>query len=387
MQVRHLAHTLVVAGAATALAVPATAYAESVHHHDPAHDVQQVSTTGGTTTNLPKNRTADIVGLDLAFTKKHVAVTIRTRKAASSWMFGANIKTPTRIFTVLGSHDDSSTDFELLRGPNNLGKPVACPGLRHHVDVDHATSHREGPRRVHQGPAVGPCGCRPPRPGHGRLRHRRRPPQAGGGRGACHSEQAPAPRLRTVRTAARPAPAVTGSAREGLHLGGHGGRGRHRRLGAVHRRRRRLPARARPPPRRGQRRDRRRPRGRRHGDPGQRQPLGHAQPAAGGAPRPGVVPLGEVQAALHDGGTRRVVRRRAVPRLPRRDADARASCRTPTTRGRSPTSRLNGTVTGEAGINALVAHAPRRPGRGDHRRPVRRPRGRAVLPRASRSSR
>ena len=139
MQVRPLAHTLVVAGAATALAVPATAYAESVHHHDPAHDVQQVSTTGGTTTNLPKNRTADIVGLDLAFTKKHVAVTIRTRKAASNWMFGANIKTPTRIFTVLGSHDDSSTDFELLRGPNNLGKPVACPGLRHHVDVDHAT--------------------------------------------------------------------------------------------------------------------------------------------------------------------------------------------------------------------------------------------------------
>jgi hypothetical protein len=139
MQHRHLARTLVTAGAATALAIPAAAYAESVHHHDPAHDVQQVSTADGTTTNLPKNRTADIVGLDLAFTKKHVAVTIRTRKAASNWMFGANIKTPKRIFTVLGTHDDTSTDFELLRGATSLGTPVTCPGLRHHVDLDHAT--------------------------------------------------------------------------------------------------------------------------------------------------------------------------------------------------------------------------------------------------------
>jgi hypothetical protein len=139
MQGRHLARTLVTAGAATALAIPTAAYAESVHHRDSAHDVQQVSTTGGTTTNLPKNRTADIVGVDLAYTKKHAAITIRTRKAASNWMFGANIKTPKRTFTVLGSHDDTSTDFELLRGATSLGTPVACPGLRHHVDPDLAT--------------------------------------------------------------------------------------------------------------------------------------------------------------------------------------------------------------------------------------------------------
>ena len=139
MQLRPLVQTLVAAGAATALAIPATAYAESVHHRDPAHDVQQVSTTDGSVTNLPRNRTLDIVGVDLAYTKKHAAITIRTRKAAPNWMFGARIKTPRKTFTVLGSHDDGSTDFELLRGPTNLGKPVSCPGLRHHVDPDRAT--------------------------------------------------------------------------------------------------------------------------------------------------------------------------------------------------------------------------------------------------------
>jgi hypothetical protein len=139
MQLRPLARTLTAAGAATALAIPAAAYAESVHHHDPAHDVQQVSTTDGSTTNLPKNRTVDIVGADLGFSQKHAAITIRTRKAAPAWLFAGRIKTPKKVFTVLGSHDDSSTDFELLRGPTNLGKPVDCPALRHHADPDRAT--------------------------------------------------------------------------------------------------------------------------------------------------------------------------------------------------------------------------------------------------------
>src|SRR3954469_10889697 len=139
MQLRPLVQALVAAGAATALAMPVAAYAESVHHHDPAHDVQQVSTSDGTTTNLPKNRGIDIVGVDLAFTHKHVVITIRTRKAGPGWLYGASIKTPKRNFTVLRSHDSSSTDFELLRGASSLGTPVACSGLRHHVDADRAT--------------------------------------------------------------------------------------------------------------------------------------------------------------------------------------------------------------------------------------------------------
>ena len=53
------------------------------------------------------------------------------------------------------------------------------------------------------------------------------------------------------------------------------------------------------------------------------------------AARPGLAALGQAQAAVHDGGAGRLVRRRALHQLPRLDRRPSARCcRTPTTRRR-----------------------------------------------------
>ncbi len=139
MQLRPIVWTLAAGGAVIALALPAAAYAEGVHHHDPAHDVQQVHFSDGSTTAKPHNKAADIVGVDLDFTKKHVLISIRARAAAPGWLFGATIKTPRRTYTVEGTHDDTSTEFVLSKGRTAGGPPVACPDLAGTADPDAAT--------------------------------------------------------------------------------------------------------------------------------------------------------------------------------------------------------------------------------------------------------
>ena len=133
------------------------------------------------------------------------------------------------------------------------------------------------------------------------------------------------------------------SADAGLHLDRHRGHGGHRRLGPGARPERRVRDGPPAPARRGERRDRRRGRRRRDRVPRERRALDDAEHASGRAPRRGVVPVGQAQAALHDGGPRRRLRRRlhGEPTTARSATSGRSS-RTPTTPARSGRSSSTG---------------------------------------------
>ena len=135
--------------------------------------------------------------------------------------------------------------------------------------------------------------------------------------------------LRTPPVSSRP------PQHEAIHLERHRGHGGHRRLAAGPRVRGRLRARPAPAHRRGQRCDRRRGRGRRAeilvND--SHSTMQNLRPE--GAARQRLVPVGQAQAAVHDGGPRRHLRRGVHGRLPRRrSAPSARSCPTPTTRSR-----------------------------------------------------
>ncbi len=123
-------------GSATvvALAVPGAAFAQTLHHSDPAHDVQQAS--GANTTDAPDNATADIVRLTLAHTPTKVNAKMKLRDyRAGTWFYVENVKTATANFQVEGSHIAHKTTFTLTRG----SKTLACDGLTHAIDKAHNT--------------------------------------------------------------------------------------------------------------------------------------------------------------------------------------------------------------------------------------------------------
>jgi hypothetical protein len=118
-------------GSATvvALAVPGAAFAQTLRHHDPAHDVQQAS--GAKTTDAPDNTTTDIVRLTLAHTGTKVSAKMKLRDyRGGTWFYVENVKTATARYQVQGTHTAGKTTFTFTRGP----KTLACDGLTHSVD-------------------------------------------------------------------------------------------------------------------------------------------------------------------------------------------------------------------------------------------------------------
>ena len=117
-------------GSATvvALAVPGAAFAQTLRHSDPAHDVQEA---GSKVTDAPDNKTADIVRVRLAHTSTKVSAKIKLRDyRPGTWFYVEDLKTATRTYEVQGNHTSGGTTFTLTRGR----KTVSCEGLTSAID-------------------------------------------------------------------------------------------------------------------------------------------------------------------------------------------------------------------------------------------------------------
>jgi hypothetical protein len=126
---RALVRGLTVAAAAAALVLPGAAFAQSVHHRDPAKDVQK---SAGGLTNAPANKTADIVHLTLAHGRKAVTAEMKLRQYSNKpWTYVSQIKTPTSKYLVGGNHTSSGTQFILEKDATH--KAVTCDGLSFQV--------------------------------------------------------------------------------------------------------------------------------------------------------------------------------------------------------------------------------------------------------------
>ena len=235
MHVRPVLRALVTAGVVAGLVLPGTAYAETFKHADPAKDVQSVDVHGNVT-NQPRNKTADVTHVTINHTTTKLKTTVKLRALAKSWIVVAELKTRDKTYDVFGTRSSSGTSFALEK-PD--GTPLTCDGLTGRQDrTKHTISFTvpsscvgtPGWVKAGVGVAVGVLD----------LLRRRRVAQGRGEREPPHPERQDPPGL-TRRAVHRALPAlrtpVTGSRREGLHLGGHGGRGGDLRLGAVHRRR------------------------------------------------------------------------------------------------------------------------------------------------------
>lgn len=134
---RRLLRVLIGGAAATALAVPGTAYAQSLRHSDPAHDVQ---VGGGTSLkNAPHNKTGDIVRLVATHSRTKVSAEIKLRSyGGGRWVWVERIKTGTTEYSVQGTHSSAGTTFTLTKGS---GTPITC-------DITHATSTSRDTIRV-----------------------------------------------------------------------------------------------------------------------------------------------------------------------------------------------------------------------------------------------
>jgi hypothetical protein len=116
--------------AATALAAPAPALAASYTHLDPAHDVQRISSAGDAS-HARHDRTADIVRVAIAHSRRRLRTVVIVRAFATGWDYAAQIRTPTHRFTIVGDRADGSTRFTLASASTT--KPVSCPGFAHHI--------------------------------------------------------------------------------------------------------------------------------------------------------------------------------------------------------------------------------------------------------------
>jgi len=127
---RSATRVLVGSAAAVALVLPATAFAQSVHHADPAKDVQRSSANH--VSNAPRNRAADIVHVAITHDADAVTTRITLRHLAlKSWAYVSQIHTPTATYLVTGHHGGGLTQFLLENGSGT--RTVTCPGLGHTV--------------------------------------------------------------------------------------------------------------------------------------------------------------------------------------------------------------------------------------------------------------
>jgi hypothetical protein len=133
MQFQHrhrFSRGLAVGGAVVALVLPATAaVGQTAVRHDPAHDVFR-SRADGSQVAAPHNKSADIVHVRYAHTKRRVVTTMRIRDYGGHWEYWEDIKTPTTKYLVAGEGHTTHQRFELGRG---LRQDI-CDGLSAKVD-------------------------------------------------------------------------------------------------------------------------------------------------------------------------------------------------------------------------------------------------------------
>ncbi|MBO0844356.1 MAG: hypothetical protein J2P22_02930 [Nocardioides sp.] len=129
MNVRHALRAVTTAGLVAALAVPAAANASTFRHTDPAKDVQRITSTN-TVTNVPDNKTADVVHLQVAHTARHVRTTVRLRELGRRWLFVSRLQTARRGFQVIGRRTPGHRPTWTLARAN--GHPLTCDGLVGH---------------------------------------------------------------------------------------------------------------------------------------------------------------------------------------------------------------------------------------------------------------
>ena len=126
---------VVVGGVALMMAFPATAaFGQTAIHHDAAHDVIKTNfMTGEGSVAVPRNKTADIVGVRFTHTNRRAVTTMRLRDYGGRWVYNGLIKTQTRNFVVAGRGHDARKQFVLLKG---IEDPilVPCDGISSKVD-------------------------------------------------------------------------------------------------------------------------------------------------------------------------------------------------------------------------------------------------------------
>lgn len=122
------------AGGLVALAFPAVAYAGALTQADPAKDVQKItgSGSGDTITNVPDNKTADIVLLSARYGQKRFRETVRLRDLGGHWFLRSRIRTASRHFDLVLLHKPGSNRLTLTRGKRQT--QVVCDGLLPQVD-------------------------------------------------------------------------------------------------------------------------------------------------------------------------------------------------------------------------------------------------------------
>lgn len=137
MHARLLLRTIVGSGVVAALAVPGSAVAQTFAHRDATHDVQRYTLPGGTLTNAPHNKAADIVRTRLTYTNRGLESTIWLRKGevGRNWLLDGQVHTGSTHFEWFASQSSSST-VALIYDAD--GAQVACDRLKTHV------SHRKG---------------------------------------------------------------------------------------------------------------------------------------------------------------------------------------------------------------------------------------------------
>jgi hypothetical protein len=126
MNARHVLRAVTTAGLVTALAVPTAAFAEAFQHTDPAKDVQKVDNASNEVTNVPDDKTADVVHLKVVHTVEHVRTTVRLRDLGRSWIFVSELQTADKKYDVFGVRTGRHTQWTLAKGN---GRPITCDDL------------------------------------------------------------------------------------------------------------------------------------------------------------------------------------------------------------------------------------------------------------------